>query len=107
MRSIVRSLEGRVSAHCQQVGINPPHAAIRRFAILRYVEAAWWLAAKLDTERADLLEDLAFRLRLHEPHADTPLCFPDIPGCIASVASPEAYATWPDAPLCISFRDLR
>ena len=107
MRATVRSLEARVSAHCQQVGINPPAAAIRRFALLRYIESAWWIAAKLDTERADLLEDLAFRLRLHEPHADTTLCLPDLPGCIVAASSPDAYAPWPDAPLCLSFRDLR
>ena len=107
MRPTVRSLESRVARHCAQLGVAAPLAAIRRFSTLRYVESAWWLAAKLDTERADLLEYLAFRLRLDQPHEDTPLCLPDLPCCIVSVAPLGAYAPWPDAPLCMSFRDLR
>lgn len=106
MRQTVRSLEQRVLAHCAHIGVNPPLAAVRRFALLRWIESRWYLADKLDTDRRDLLEDLAFRLRLHEPAPGTPLCTPDLPGCILEIAHAPAYAVWPDAPLCVSMRDL-
>lgn len=107
MRNKIRSLESRVLLHCSQLGIKPPRAAVRRFALLRCMESEWWQAGKLDTERQELLEDLAFRMRLHEPASNTPLCVPDLPDCIHAIADHPSYARWPDAPLCISMRDLQ
>lgn len=106
MRPHIRAVERRLSAHCQQLGIRPPPAALRRYALLRWIEACWWLADRLTPERADLLADLAERLRLDRPADDTPLCSPDLADCIWQTIDPARYAPWGSNLLMVSMRDL-
>lgn len=106
VRHAVRSLVGRLRAHCDQIGIRPPLRALRHYAVLRYLEATWWQRDKLTEDRADLLESYAYRLKLDSLRPGTPLCGPDLPDCVHGEADLSVLADWPDAPLMLSFRDL-
>ena len=105
-RSETAGLIARLRAHCEQIGINPPDRALRRYASLRYIEAHWWLASSVTADRLELLETLAFRLRLDRLERGTPLCGPDLANCVRGLVADSVLAAWPDAPLMDSLRDL-
>lgn len=74
--------------------------------MLRWIESSWWLADKMTPERADLLADLAERLRLERPADDTALCSPDLADCMWQTVDPAIYAEWGSNLLMVSMRDL-
>ena len=103
MRESIRALVERLQQHAALCGISPPVRALRRYAVLRALDASWWLASKMDEERRELLHELAYRLRLHEPPKGTPICSADLPRGFPRAAG---LADWPDAPLLVSLDDL-
>lgn len=107
MRNRCRALVTRLRTHCDQLGMRPPDAALRRYATLRHIESCWWMAGKMTEERRELLDELAERLRLDEPAPDTPLCSPDLADCIWQRIEPGRYARWGGQVLMISMRDLQ
>ena len=106
MKPAIRSLMARMRAHCDQIGIRPPDAALRHYALLRWLESCWWLAPKINPDRAEMLADFAYRLRLHELKRGTPLCLPDIAMAVRAEIDPAALAPWPDEPLMVSVHEL-
>ena len=105
-RAETAGLVARLRAHCEQIGINPPDRALRRYASLRYIEAYWWLRDKLTDERAELLEDLSYRLRLPQVARGCALCLPDIAHCVRDLIDPRVLAPWPDEPLMVGIHEL-
>jgi hypothetical protein len=106
MRPSARSLIARLEQHCAQVGINPPRYVLRRYATLRWLDAKWWLHAKLDADRHEVLADIAAGLQLDRLQRGTPLCLPDLPRCIRDSVDLAALADWPDAPLMVGMEDI-
>jgi len=107
MRDRCRALMDRLRAHCDQLGMNPPDSALRRYATLRHIESCWWLAGKMTEERLELLEELAERLHLDTPAPGTTICSPDLADSIWRQVDPSAYARWDGQVLMISMRDLQ
>lgn len=106
MRPAARSLIARLEQHCAHVGINPPRYVLRRYATLRWLDAKWWLRARLDPDRHEVLADIAAGLRLDRLQRGTPLCLPDLPRCIRGSVDLAALADWPDAPLMVGMEDI-
>lgn len=105
-REQTRALRARLRLHFEIVGRDPPEGVLRRYASLRYLQARWWLRARLDDFRADLLEDLAERMGLATLAPGTPLCLPDLPDSCATDDNAKCCAAWNGKVLLISIRDL-
>lgn len=104
-RAQTRALRARLTEHCAGAGINPPALALRRYASLRWLESRWWLRDKMYNERKDLLEDLAFRLRLDKLQPGTPMVAPDLPDCLLPVCG-LACRAWGGVECMAGMRDL-